>query len=431
VWQFDKNLGYWADVQTGEKLNLPNNQLPANVKVEIFNNKSTPNKSDTNKTDTTACISHTSPTLVLTKKFNVWAGSANKTENLPNGALILDLADRYGNGLRGDGIELPSSLLVRRVVMEWPDMSKPYLIKEEWETLSQWLTTLDIVREHGLYIACLEGHGRTGTALCLLAHFLGEWNDNVDIVRQIRKKYCPKAVETATQIEYIEKITGRKTTCKASNAVEFTPGNYQYSKNTPCYKIVQGSVVDCQHTCSATSENHKEHWCNKCKWDWWVDGLGLHEKPAPGNQQKSREEIVTPGEHVVKVCDAKGQVKFTETWSEKGKVHTVNSEKSCWKPFKIAIGGTDDCIVDTSPDEEHICGVLKDHPGRHVCMLCGGTSVDEKGYVESLCLAQGGQETDHRCLCTDRLDHEISFPVGPVHTCSTCSKMFEEEGGEE
>jgi protein-tyrosine phosphatase len=50
-------------------------------------------------------------------------------------------------------------------------------------------------------IGCLGGHGRTGTALALLAVLAGHPSD--DAVDWVRTHYCPKAVETDEQQAYV------------------------------------------------------------------------------------------------------------------------------------------------------------------------------------------------------------------------------------
>ena len=57
-------------------------------------------------------------------------------------------------------------------------------------------------------VKCTGGHGRTGT---ILAAYLGILTDVKDPVKYLREVYCKNAVETIEQIEYIEKVTGKKT----------------------------------------------------------------------------------------------------------------------------------------------------------------------------------------------------------------------------
>lgn len=451
AWKNDHKSGQWVDDKTGEILiNAPTSgtgtafDQKSIVKSVTSTTTTTYKKDEEPKNGEAPCPGHKDAALVLKKRINVWAGAANKTSEFPAKALILDLANRYTNGLRGEGIELPPELVSKRIVFDWPDMSKPYLFKDEWKILTDWLLEQDVVRKYGLYVACLEGHGRTGTALAILAHYFDEWNDNVDVVRMIRRKYCYKAVETATQIEYFEKMTGRKTKCVGSNVGNYTTGGHYTPE--PCFKTVKGALADCLHTCTCKTKGHKEHWCDKCKWDWWVDKDGLWEKPSPGNKAENRSAVCTPGEHVVHVVDKDGNTRFTETFSPNGdssvsfNKSTVNS---CWDASPIALGSVNgEC---ESSEDQHLCGVEKGHPGRHMCVLCGGVwdsrvrdaaeMLEMTGEIVSsedpgnTCLAMGGMETDHVCLCTMEAGHEGENYLGMVHACSTCNKMFVE--GEE
>jgi hypothetical protein len=83
----------------------------------------------------------------------------------------------------------------------WEDGADISLSKEFW---------LDLIKEirekkKDVLVACLMGHGRTGTTLAILyALMTGVKKDPVKVIRQI---YCKNAVETFSQIKYIEKIT--------------------------------------------------------------------------------------------------------------------------------------------------------------------------------------------------------------------------------
>lgn len=392
------------------------------------------------------CPGHKDAILVLKRDIKVWAGSATKTETYPDGALILDLANKYGNGLRGEGIELPQELMQKRIIFDWPDMSKPYLFKDEWGILTNWLKGLDAVREHGLYVACLEGHGRTGTALAILAHYFGEWNNDVDVVRQIRKKYCRRAVETVTQIEYFQQMTGRKTKCIGSNVGNFQSGTGTYKTN-PCYKATVSTFNKCEHNCTGTTMGHKEHWCGRCKMDWYVTREGLWEKPGPGYKgdhikpdNKDGWQL-TPGQQVINVYDAQGNLKITETFEQDG--YTINVvPKTTTDPKYVACWDTSDYALDQengnceTSDDQHLCGGDKEHTDKHKCLLCGGWWTETADLIgedipttEGCCMAVGGEMSDHQCLCTDPLGHESSSIFGRVHKCSTCDSFFEESEG--
>jgi protein-tyrosine phosphatase len=57
-------------------------------------------------------------------------------------------------------------------------------------------------------VHCWAGHGRTGTALAILAVLLGAAPPG-DPVAWLRSVYCREAVETDGQLRYVGEITGR------------------------------------------------------------------------------------------------------------------------------------------------------------------------------------------------------------------------------
>lgn len=79
-----------------------------------------------------------------------------------------------------------------------------------------------------LLIACIGGHGRTGTALSILASLWGIVPDGEDPVKWVRQRYCKKAVENNRQLDYIEKMTGRKTTAVGSHTLYPTYTSTKY-----------------------------------------------------------------------------------------------------------------------------------------------------------------------------------------------------------
>jgi hypothetical protein len=100
------------------------------------------------------------------------------------------------------------------VKIDWPDMCAPAMDTDDWRWLAGKLRAL----RRPIHVSCMMGHGRTGTALVLLAHFYRAIPKGADPVAWVRESYCVDAVETQEQIRYIETITGRKSTCEPSQA---------------------------------------------------------------------------------------------------------------------------------------------------------------------------------------------------------------------
>lgn len=112
--------------------------------------------------------------------------------------------------------------------IDWPDGSVPKLNREWWIDLVEWLKTLP---EGDVAVFCFGGHGRTGTALAILAYLSGQTSKKKDPVSWVRAHYCPQAVETGAQIEYLERVLNRKITAQPS---------YSYRTASPYVSTQQG-----------------------------------------------------------------------------------------------------------------------------------------------------------------------------------------------
>lgn len=94
----------------------------------------------------------------------------------------------------------------------WPDFGTPSMDRTWWAALLGTIKTLPPESKVGVH--CHGGHGRTGTAMTILAVLADVVSEHQDPVVWLRKKYCTEVVESASQIDYIEKITGKKIIAK-------------------------------------------------------------------------------------------------------------------------------------------------------------------------------------------------------------------------
>lgn len=153
----------------------------------------------------------------------VWAGAANEGYGT-DWALVISLSDSAMNDpvvkVTPDAEALlggffKTSYRRASVQFDWPDATAPWSVTaHDWINLAKGLSQMT----GKVYIHCLGGHGRTGTALAILAHYLG-WlpTDDSDPVAWLRLHYCREVVETEGQINYVERMTGRKVTAKHSH----------------------------------------------------------------------------------------------------------------------------------------------------------------------------------------------------------------------
>ena len=87
----------------------------------------------------------------------------------------------------------------------WPDYGEPYIPAKWWVSLNEAIKKLPA---SVMVVHCIGGHGRTGTALAILAGLNGyhKFADG-NPVEYIRNVYCKDAVESMEQIKYIKKVT--------------------------------------------------------------------------------------------------------------------------------------------------------------------------------------------------------------------------------
>jgi protein-tyrosine phosphatase len=89
------------------------------------------------------------------------------------------------------------------IKINWKDMDDVNLPKEFWIEL------VKVIRKtkRRTIISCVGGHGRTGTTLSILAFLM---KGEKEPIKFVRENYCQEAVETNSQIEYVEDICNLK-----------------------------------------------------------------------------------------------------------------------------------------------------------------------------------------------------------------------------
>jgi hypothetical protein len=159
------------------------------------------------------CNGHKHAALVYKSPVKIWAGGKSPNTPIPIGSTVLDLV----GGLRSpiSGLDALESRIVR---IDWPDMGIPAIDREGWQRIAKALVNL----RKPIMVACLAGHGRTGTCLTILGCLLGQIPRKMDPVLWVRDHYCANAVESKSQIDYIEEMTQRSTAAKPSHATSYS-----------------------------------------------------------------------------------------------------------------------------------------------------------------------------------------------------------------
>lgn len=163
------------------------------------------------------CNLHGEAIRVFKSPFSIYAGAGQKPTPVPEGCIIMDLAGKYKPVVVSN---LPIPGIPTVISVDWPDMGVPKLGLAEWTLIAKAIARTN----RPLFIACMGGHGRTGTALAILGCLLGAIPKGTDPVDAVRKLYCDKAVETLGQCQYIAKLTGYEVTAKPSSGGGFSGG---------------------------------------------------------------------------------------------------------------------------------------------------------------------------------------------------------------
>jgi len=159
----------------------------------------------------------------------ICGGGRSRDIVLKQSDLLIDVGIKLDTPIQIFGLQNPLNLLnfnkVPSIIkIDWSDMGVPDLPKSFWKEL------IKVIRaeKKRVVISCLGGHGRTGTALSILAVMMGI--TKTDPVKFIREKYCKEAVESNSQLDYIEEMTGIKVEEKGAKSytTTYTYPNYEW-----------------------------------------------------------------------------------------------------------------------------------------------------------------------------------------------------------
>jgi len=120
-----------------------------------------------------------------------------------------------------------------RIHINWPDGSIPSYPVAFWTQLA------DLIRANKnagpVFIHCMAGHGRTGTAAAILSHIFG-FSAGTCPITFLRKKYCECAVETREQVWYVGAMTGLDLDVAGSSMWSSVPVNsFQTTQSQPLW----------------------------------------------------------------------------------------------------------------------------------------------------------------------------------------------------
>ncbi|KKL20897.1 hypothetical protein LCGC14_2450880 [marine sediment metagenome] len=169
-----------------------------------------------------SCSHDTATRVFKAGKAHIWAGSQTELLERFGWRLVISavgyrkFADAPLTATKSARELLPKALFDWApppcIGIEWPDCGIPAISPEWWDELASAIRGL----KGNIGLCCMGGHGRTGTMLAILAAKLGKVKKGDCPVAWVRGVYCKKAVESNSQLDYIERVTGMKVPSEAS-----------------------------------------------------------------------------------------------------------------------------------------------------------------------------------------------------------------------
>jgi hypothetical protein len=113
-----------------------------------------------------------------------------------------------------------------------PDMGVPHNAST-FKAMVKWIAE-QVVAGEVVYMGCIGGHGRTGLVMSALVH---EMTGEIDATTYVRKHYCKKAVESTSQVNWLNKHFGIKPVTPTKSSPKYstkpTGGSWSDWKNAP------------------------------------------------------------------------------------------------------------------------------------------------------------------------------------------------------
>jgi hypothetical protein len=154
--------------------------------------------------------------------WNVWAGRGLDCDrSFGKFHLLLNLTG--DSVVRKHTIPVPElsqweqRAAVPEILLDWPDMGAVSLPWQFWRDLVAHLSRA----KAQMLVFCVGGHGRTGTAIACIMVACG-WTSE-DAIAWVRAHYCPQAIETRQQENYIRMIERKDPGHATDNTPQGTP----------------------------------------------------------------------------------------------------------------------------------------------------------------------------------------------------------------
>lgn len=178
---------------------------------------------------------HSGNVLVTKEPFPIYCAGWSRGFHKIDGSILLDLADVISEPkVSFINMDIPKVFQDRYTMncevirISWPDGGIPKVSGSFWYNLAEYL----VQRDRPVIIACMGGHGRTGTALALLG---GIYNlhGEADLGEWVRAHHCRHAIETYSQLDYIEDTLGISSIIEPSWSKNAWTASKQYHTE-PC-----------------------------------------------------------------------------------------------------------------------------------------------------------------------------------------------------
>ena len=306
------------------------------------------------------------------KNLIISGGGHSRGVDFSDSDIVFDLARSIKSNIKMNEAAKANPIFTRLckadtpfVEIDWPDFGIPKLNVEFWDDLIDVLK--EFTAEHDsktvrATFCCMGGHGRTGTALAILAYKFDTCDVGQSPVAKVRADYCERTVECESQLRYIEAMCDIVLTDKPSKS-SYVTSAYAYKPNEVSIGYAEHLFTRGDGFRSGQRYSIRDGWQTQVDGQWipatpagtegkpfsnngklWHDGASLYRvKPVPKKQEAVKP--TTPS-------SVKGRLPFTNDVRPKRILIETDDSFDPATGESLAMMNAEDVIIGSGIDDE-------------------------------------------------------------------------------